>query len=86
MFAFQGEPSSKQHILRANTSFDYKILSENRPQFCSELLHLVYLLMGVQTLATNLYHAMGNRGTEHVNCTIAQMSAYVVNKRQDNLD
>ena len=50
-----------------------KLLSDNGLQFCSELSHEVYRLLGVKKLATSSFHAMCNGGTERVNHTLAQM-------------
>lgn len=56
------------------------------PNLWFELSRSVYRLICVQKVATSLYHTMGNGGTEHVNHTLAQMRACVVNERQDDWD
>ena len=62
------------------------ILSNNGLQFCPKLSHVVYELLGVRKIATSSYHPSGNGGVEHVNHTMAQMLAMVVNERQSDWD
>ena len=62
------------------------ILSDNGLLFCSNFFHVVYEILGVQKIATSYYHPSGNGGVEHVNHTMAQMLAMVVNERHDDWD
>ena len=62
----------------------HSILSDNGLQFCPKLSHVVYELLGVRKIATSSYHPSGNGGVEHVNHTMAQLLAMVVNERQRN--
>lgn len=66
--------------------YPVKLFLDNGPQFCSELSRSVYHLIGARRLTTSSYHAMGNGGTEHVNHTMAQVLACIVNERQDDWD
>lgn len=62
-----------------------KLFSDNGPVF-SELTRSVHHLIGVQEVAKTSCHAIGNGSTEHVDHAMAQMLAYVVNKRQHEWD
>lgn len=56
------------------------------PQVCAKVSADVYNLLGVNKLATSVYHPSGDGGFESVNATMAHVLAMVGNENQNDLN
>lgn len=59
-----------------------KLLSDNAPQFHTNLAHEGYRLMDIRKLATSLFQAICNGGTKRSYHTMEKMLSCVMNEHQ----